>query len=315
MKKIVVVCEKVEAKVPYDSSQAKIWKRERQLDVANAFLGAFPDGSREFQKHHRCQAKVHWLTEWDRVPFEPDMIMGWGWGPRMKYAHAHWPERVVVADLGFWGRRRYEGPKGSGTFKIGVGDRWMPLRWSHDKDPEGRRLAHWGLTVEKSRPAGRRVMVAGMSEKGAPDWGFAPGEWELNAARRLLKAGATVVYRPKPHRHRYKPEPIPGTEYDHGGKSIMKVLQKVDAVVSHHSNVNIEAMALGLPFWDERSFLKPWSVPTLEEVVGAKAQPLEVRRQVVHEIAWHQWTLPDVYSGAWLKKPSPYHNHPLFMVS
>ena len=217
----------------------------------------------------------------------------------MRGAHHRWPEIVLHCDLGFWSRDKY--------MKLALGDRWSPLV---DRDYDDSRLRKHGVKIEPSRKPGKRVLVCGMSAKAAGTWDLQPEQWEHRAIKRLVAAGAApVIYRPKPTWHAARP--INGAQFDRG-TDIKQTLAQVDAVVSHHSNAAIDALAAGLPIYVETGIARSLSAPTIEEAVGAEAPELEARTRFLRQVAWHQWDFRELAEGAWLEPPAPLAGHPAF---
>lgn len=246
----------------------------------------------------KCFAARGWnVVETDRqIKDRPDLIAGYSWRAVMREAHRRWPEIVLFCDVGFWSRDDY--------MKLALGDRWSPLV---DRDYDDSRLRRHGVTIMPSREPGKRVLVCGMSEKAAGTWNLKAQEWEQMAVRRLLKAGAMVLYRPKPTwsgKH-----PIPGAGYDLV-PTIEQTLRKVDAVVSHHSNAAIDALAAGLPIYVETGIARALSVPTIEDAIGAQAPDYERRAWFLRQVAFHQWSMKELASGAWLEPPAPLAGNP-----
>ena len=233
-----------------------------------------------------------------RIRRKPDLVAGYGWRAVMREAHSRWPDIVLHCDLGFWSRAQY--------MKLALGDRWSPVV---DRDFDDNRLSVHRVQIRPTRRPGRRVLLCGMSAKAAGTWNLEPEQWERAAVARLVRAGAKVIYRPKPTWHGARP--IRGAEYDRS-RLIGEVLPQVDAVVSHHSNAAIDALAAGLPIYVETGIARPFSVATIEDAVNAQAPDYETRARFLRQVAYHQWTLPEIAAGEWLKPPAPLSDHPLF---
>ena len=167
----------------------------------------------------------------------PDLIAGYGWREPMRTAHERWPDRILHCDLGFWSRSEY--------VKLAYGGRWSPLA---DYEYDGARLARHGVKILPTRPPGNRVLLCGMSAKAAGTYNLKPQEWEADVIKRLRRAGAEVTYRPKPTWG--GASPIHGADFDRS-RGIEHALRETDAVVSHHSNVAVDALAAGLPIYVE----------------------------------------------------------------
>ena len=245
----------------------------------------------------RCFTARGWrvVTTTDLIEKPADLIAGYGWRPPMRTAWERWPERVLHTDLAWWGRDRY--------LKLALGGRWSRLSY---REYDDRRLRRFGVEIQPARRPGKRVLVAGMSEKHGGTIGLGPEEWERKTVRRLALAGAVVTYRAKPSWRGAKA--IPGSTFDRS-PTIEEALAKVDAVVTHHSNAAVDALAAGLPIYAETSMAEHLSVGSLEEVVGATAASLEARTLFLRQLAWHQWTAAELAAGTWLEPPAPLSGH------
>lgn len=280
MKTIVIVLPDVGP----GTAQPTFW-----LPVAKAFERCFRDRGWQIKK-----------TE-HRIATEPDLIAGYGWKPVMREAHQRWPDKVLHCDLGFWSR---SADLKTGYLKLAFGGRWSPVV---DREYDGARLAAHKVRIEPSRAPGKRVLVCGMSAKAAGTWDLRPQEWEERAVKALRRAGAEVIYRPK--QTWYAAIRIHGSDFDRTG-TIEQAMRRVDAVVSHHSNCAIDALAAGLPIYVETGIAKTLSVPAIEDVVGAEAPSIEARTAFLRQLAWHQWRLEELAAGLWLEPPAPLSGHP-----
>jgi hypothetical protein len=251
-----------------------------------------------------CFHRLGWhvQTTTSRIKDPPDLIAGYGWRPVMRTAWERWPERILHTDLAFWSRESH--------LKLALGGRWSPLAdWDYDES----RLKRHRIVIGPSRTPGRRILVCGMSAKAAGTWGLEPEEWERATVQRLIAAGASsVIYRPKPTWPDAKP--IARAKYDSGAE-IDATFPNVDAVVSHHSNAAVDALAVGLPIYVETGIAKALSVPTLEGAIEAKALDRETRESFLRQVAWHQWTLDELKTAEWLKPPAPLAGSPIFSKS
>jgi hypothetical protein len=254
------------------------------------------------QAFETCFRRLGWRVRstTEHIEDPPDLVAGYGWRPVMRTAWERWPERVLHTDLAFWGRDTH--------MKLALGGRWSPLA-DHDYGPE--RMAAHKVKVAPNRKPGRRILVCGMSEKAAGTFGLSAEEWERDAIRRLIAEGAErIVYRPKPSWKDAKP--IHGAKYDYGSRPIEAALADCDAVVSHHSNCAVDALATGLPIYVETGIAHSLSVSTLKDAIGATAPDRDTRERFLRQVAWHQWTLNELAAGTWLKPPAPLADCPIF---
>lgn len=228
---------------------------------------------------------------------QPELIAGWGFRNIMHDAWNRWPDRVLHVDAGFWGREKF--------MKVALGGRWTPIDGG-DYSPA--RLQAFNVSISKTRTPGRHILVCGMSAKAAISWGLEPEGWERRAIRRLNAAGGKCTYRPKPTWPGARA--LNGAIYDRSS-TLDEVLVRVQGVVSHHSNSAIDALARGLPIFVETGIAKPMSAPTLEDIFVVPAPKLHDRMRFLNEVAWHQWSIKEIETGAWLKPPAPLAGHPL----
>src|SRR6478735_9354335 len=90
---------------------------------------------------------------------------------------------------------------------------------------------------------GDEILIAGSSRKSAIEHGFGYMQYETMMARELLARGLKVTYRPKPTDSERRP--IPGCGFDEG--ELAHSLARCKAVVTHHSNLAVEALVAGVP--------------------------------------------------------------------
>lgn len=200
---------------------------------------------------------------------------------------------AVYIDLGYWGRR--EGGRWTGYHKVAVNAR-HPTEYFQKKQHDRSRFERFNI-----RPAdwkdGKHILIAGMGDKGASAEGYQPGQWEREAVTALR--GLTdrpIVYRPKPSWRTAKP--IEGTSFSPHRQRIGDVLQNCYAVVTHHSNVAVDALLSGIPAFCWGGVA---TCMTLQDL-GKIEDPLrpEGREQWAADIAWTQWSMREMAEGwAW----------------
>jgi hypothetical protein len=216
----------------------------------------------------------------------------------MAACRERWPDRFVHVDGGFWSRQTH--------YKVAIRERWAPLAASEYDDS---RLRSFGVMVRVAREPGRRMLVCGMSRKACADWGIPFQSWERAAIETLTKAGAEVIYRPKPNAPNNGP--LDGAKFDESA-FLEPVLAQIDGVATHHSNCGVDALAAGLPIFTEAGIAKPLSVEHLADLPGATAPDIGARTRLLSQIAWHQWSCAELARGTWLNPPAPLSDDPLF---
>lgn len=227
---------------------------------------------------------------WDGV-VEHDAVVAYGW----RYwrdcfaAYRAAAKPYVFIDLAYWGRMP-DRAAAQGFYKVTVNSRHPVVRL----DRPGDRVARFGLTLAPWRTEGRHILVAGMSAKNAQDLGIAPASWEAGAVAALR--GLTkrpIVYRPKPTWREARP--LAGARYSAPGEPLQGALANCWAVVTHHSNVGVDALVAGVPIFTEEGAAKPFSMAALAQI----EQPVmpDGRADFVAGLAYCQWSLSEMQGG------------------
>lgn len=200
---------------------------------------------------------------------------------------------AVYVDLGYWGRRG-SGSRYTGFHKVSVNAR-HPTAYFQRRRHDGSRAAVHNVTLRPWRDAGKHIVLAGMGQKASEFEGYRYEDWE----RRTLKAlqavtDRPIVFRPKPNCR--VAQPIEGTIFSPPTQSIESALVGCHAVVTHHSNVGVDAIVAGVPVFCEEGVATPLALRDL----GLIERPItpESREQWVADIAWTQWCLAEMADGA-----------------
>lgn len=206
---------------------------------------------------------------------------------------------AIYIDLGYWGR--HEGGRRAGFHKIALNAR-HPTAYFQRRHHDPARFDHFGIPVRSWR--GPRsdgfILLAGMSAKAAKAEGFAPEEWEQKAVKEIRKhTDRRIVYRPKPNWPGARR--IPGTDLVRGKDGDVEAwLSRCHAVVTHHSNVAVEAILHGVPAfaWDGVATAPGKASSDLSRIEDPP-EATDVYRWA-SDIAWTQWNVEEMRSGdAW----------------
>ncbi len=200
----------------------------------------------------------------------------------------------ILVDLGYWERRR--GGRYHGFHKVVV-DEIHPVEML-EKIGE-RPSARLDDLVVCTHPihSGDEIIVAGMSAKSAATHGLASESWELAAIKKLQKVtNRTIVYRPKPSWTGARP--LPGAEFQDGNAiPIEEALKRAHAVVTHHSNVGVDAVVAGVRLYTETGAAKAMSQPNIEGVENGLVPSYDRRMSWMRALAYCQWTVKEMKSG------------------
>lgn len=246
-------------------------------------------GKAMMQGLERCGVRARLLRRFEGV--EADVAVAYGWVHEPTFtAYKKAGGHFVYWDLGYWDRRPFGAPS-DGYHRLAVDD-WDTAK-TMVRGCDFTRFARLGLELQEPRAGtGEEILIAGMSEKAGGTHGYRLGEWEDAMAAKLVRVCSKypIVIRPKPGR--LAPPQIP----------IEQALLRTRLLVTHHSNVAIEAVLAGVPTYAIKG-------------VGTLASPKELthdgivdpylptdieRAQLLADVAYAQWTPPEMRTGeAW----------------
>lgn len=254
----------------------------RSMHVANAMAEGF-------RRHGHSVTSLITLSGGAQA----DMIVAYGWRfqpvfEAYRAAGAHY----IYVDMGFWNRKPDGAPR-DGHHKV-VLDAWCPTKHMQRGCPDDRFRAQ-NIEVHAPRP-GRSIVIAGMSAKSAADHGYAPSQWETETIGQLqLLTSRPLVYRPKPSWKGAKS--IAGSEFSTERKPIGEVLADAHALITHHSNAAVDAMAAGVPVYCVDGVGRLVSTVALENIESPQLPCEAVRRQFLADVAYLQWTPVEMRTG------------------
>lgn len=203
--------------------------------------------------------------------------------------------RAVYVDLGYFGRK--DGGLLRGYHKISV-DARHPTAYFRRTEHSSHRIRHLGVRVRPWRAASSDapIIVAGMGPKGAMAEGYSPGQWETQAVALMRRhTKRPIIYRPKPN----WPEaaPIPGAMFSKpGAVALSDQIRGAHAVVSHHSNANVEALVEGVPSFSVAGVATTMGLTDLA-MIETPLMP-ETRPQWLADLAWCQWNVEEMANGS-----------------
>lgn len=214
---------------------------------------------------------------------------------KIRQAFIHYrqpPRKAVYVDLGYW--KRTEGGKIHGYHKIAVNSR-HPTAYFQQRNYPYHRFHQMGVPILPWKKGGRHILIAGMGAKAADVEGFKPTQWEQAAVEELQRyTDRPIIYRPKPSWRNYVH--IDGTILSPGDQRIEDVLEDCHAVVSHHSNVCVDAILAGIPVFCWHGVASVMGLKDLS-LIESPIYP-EGRDQWAANIAWTQWTPAEIKTGA-----------------
>ena len=223
-----------------------------------------------------------------------DLAIAYGWVNKNIFAeYAAAGKRFLYVDLGFWHRRGVDPNRYDGYHKIVI-DNWCPVKTMQRGCP-GDRLKRFGVELKQAKP-GAHIVVAGMSERSAQDHGMVAEQWERSAIGMIKAHSArSIIYRPKPSWKQARE--IGGVGYVKEGK-IESVLDGAHALVTHHSNTAIDAIAAGVPVYCKTGVGSILSTVSLDDIENPRVPSDAERLSLLQDVAYLQWSIAEMRSGA-----------------
>jgi hypothetical protein len=228
-----------------------------------------------------------------RTDHDFDVVLHYGLAQNLRQIFARQREqrKAFYIDLGYWGRRKKT--RWDGFHKIALNDR-HPTAYFQRKPHSLDRFAQFGIPIAPWRKQGAHILLAGMSDKAASQEGFRPNVWEVRMVQDLRKiTDRPIIYRPKPSWAGAKP--ITGTIWG-GEMSLEQSLVDCHAVVTHHSNVAIDAILAGVPAICSEGVAAAISAHDIAQIEDLPLS--DAREQWAADIAWTQWGVAEMTAGA-----------------
>lgn len=200
--------------------------------------------------------------------------------------------KSVYIDLGYWGR--HDGGRWRGFHKVSVNGR-HPTEYFMRREHDDIRAKALGLKLEPWKKGGRHILVVGMSGRSCAIDGYQPNQWERETIARLKEVtDRPIIYRPKPSW--LGAVPLEGASYSPKMQQLAEVLAGCHAVVTHHSNVAVDALVAGIPAFCWEGIATPLSLQDLARIEA----PLysEARTRWLNAATYCQWSVAEMADGA-----------------
>ena len=212
--------------------------------------------------------------------------------PRVMEGYVAAGRPAIFIDLGYWGR--VDGGRLDGYHRISVNAR-QPDAYFQRRPHDATRLALAGIEISPWRRSGNHILVAGMSTKHATSAGFKKQQWEREAIAQLRTVTRRPIkYRPKPSDSSCGP--IEGTIFSPATETLELALANCHAVVTHHSNVAIDAAIAGVPSFSQAGVATAIGLQDLA-LIETPIYP-DNREQWLADVAWCQWRPAEMRTGA-----------------
>lgn len=200
---------------------------------------------------------------------------------------------AIYVDLGYWGRR--DPGRWSGYHKVVVNARHPVAYYRRSSLHNFSRIHSFGVYPAPRVECNGDVLVAGMGDKGAKFEGFEVEVWERWAIGQIRQhTDRRIIYRPKPSWK--KARPIEGVAYSDPAKPLD--LTHISTVVTHHSNVAVDAIVKGIPCICIGGVASDMSSDKFETIDDAANLPDRDQRWCwMNDIAHTQWNVDEMARG------------------
>jgi hypothetical protein len=197
---------------------------------------------------------------------------------------------LAFVDLGYFGRRM--GGRWSGYHKITLNDRHPSAYYRRGHDSS--RLNVHKVQPQPWRRSGEYILVAGMGDKGSAFCGFHSEQWERDIIRQIKSVTKRpIIYRPKPSWKAARP--IEGTNFSPRQHALEDAMRNCWAVVSHHSNVSVDALIAGIPAFTWQGVAAEMSLQDISRIEDPWYPP--DRESWLADIAFTQWSVAEMRDG------------------
>lgn len=213
----------------------------------------------------------------------------------------HWPlihrlreagKPFLLVDFAFWGRTNRDNIK-AGYYKVSLNGINPHGYLEAGGTIPGRYEKTGGPSILPWNKRGKYILLAGMGPKSCNMFGIGKNEWDIDAARIIMEnTSRPVVFRQKPSDK--TPQKIEGTIFDDGRKPIHQLIDSAFAVVTHHGNTTVEALARGVPVFTKESITLTMGhsdLSLIETPLYPKDRELFLERLAVWQWRWDEIAL------------------------
>lgn len=238
--------------------------------------------------------QVRQISYLDYTTPDHDACVFYGYVPQLQKIMAEYralDKPAVYVDLGYW---RREGL--TGYHKVVVNGR-HPTAYFQNRRHKGDRFKTLGVTISPWRIGGHNILLAGMGHKASViAEGMAFERFERDAAETLLQhTKRPVFYRPKPNDIHGKP--IAGTTFARD-LDLERIMSDCHAVVTHHSNVAVDALMAGVPAFCWHGVAAPMALQDMTQI--ERPWFPGDRERWANDVAFTQFSVPEIAAGvAW----------------
>lgn len=218
------------------------------------------------------------------------------WGPNPPFPHAREKGKpVLMIDFPYWNRCGKD-KTGTESYKISLNGQHPTDYIMLEKHSPDRYVKTGGPAIMPWREKGDFILFAGMGRKAAHQHGYSQGGWEAMTIDRIRRNTAMkIVYRPKPSK--FKVPNVDSCQFDNGDKPIEEAMKGAHAMVCHHGNGTVLALAAGIPVFMNGPIGAASHLASFDFDNIMKPKFPDNREQFFANIAHWQWTVDEIEQG------------------
>jgi hypothetical protein len=250
---------------------------------------ALHQGARALAGHYQVEVRPG-HTYRGRPDCDAAIFYGFAGGLRQVFDDYRAKRKAIYVDLGYFGRRKRT--RFDGYHKLVLNSR-HPTDYFQIEPHSSDRFDSFAIPILPWREAGRHILVVGMSGKAAAAEGLGAEAWERETVAQLRKiTKRPIVYRPKPNWADSRP--ITGALYARE-QPLEEAFADCHAIVSHHSNVAVDALLAGIPCICPGGVASVLSGHDLSQIETPPM--LDGRAQWAADLAHTQYSIEEMQSG------------------
>jgi len=200
-------------------------------------------------------------------------------------------KKTLFFDLGYWGRHTPD--RRSGHHRIAING--FHAKFGREECSSDR-FKRFDIELKSFNQSGDYILLCGQSAKAAWVYGLDPEEWELQIIEQIKEnTDKPIWYVPKPSWDGKRP--IPGTVYCDG--PVEQYIDNCWAVVTHHSNSGVHALAAGKPVFTQEGVCKSLIGELDLTSIDDPFIPSELERDnFLFNVAYWQWSIDEIKNGS-----------------
>ena len=230
-------------------------------------------------------------------PEDADVLFLYGMSPQNVLYRQRFlgKKHIFIGDLGYWDRYGWENEKTK--YRISYRDHHPNYAMDTWRFPETRSVPNFSPI---SNPQSGYILLAGMGQKSMHLFGMKQDEWDIEIIKEIKKhTDKEILYRPKPSYS--NAVPLNGTKFESpNSRPIQEAVGGAYAIVTHHSNVMLDAALMGIKGYCVGGIGTKFSMSSLEDIHKPNVNLLK-REEIIKQASWYNWSLEEIKNHSFWK--------------